>query len=96
MYLLAMFMDLSWAGKINFLVIGVAMIWLSGWLITGKDELLIFLFLYCLCGVGGVFLMDPNNEIARMILVFCGAAEGMVLGKFKESEIPKEILVEAF
>lgn len=94
MYLLSMFTDLSWAGKINFLVIVVATIWLTGWFITGKDELLIFLFLYCLCGVGGVFLMDPNNEIARVILVFCGVVEGMVLGKLKESEIPKEILVE--
>ena len=69
MYLLEMFTDLSWAGKINFLVIGVAMIWLTGWLITGKDELLIFLFLYCLCGVGGVFLMDPNNEIAKVYIL---------------------------
>lgn len=93
MYLLALFTDLSWAGKINFLVIVVAMIWLSGWLITGKDELLIFLFLYCLCGVGGVFLMDPGNEIARVILVFCGAVEGMFLGKLKESAVSEEVLV---
>lgn len=93
MYLLEMFTDLSWAGKINFLVIVMAMIWLSGWLITGKDELLIFLFLYCLCGVGGVFLMDPNNEIAKVILVFCGVVEGVFIEKLKESAVSEEVLV---
>ena len=94
MYLLSMFTDLSWAGKINFLVIVVAMIWLSGWLITGKDELLIFLSLYSLCGVIGVFLIDPYNEVARVILYFCGIIEGLFLGKLKESEISKEYLIE--